>query len=118
VGGIAHYGNSIGVPTVGGEVSFAAPYGENPLVNAMAVGLIDSDRIVRARATGPGNLLILVGADTGRDGIHGCSGLASRELTETPDDQRPTVQVGNPFLEKLLIEACLELHASGKIVAM
>ncbi|HLZ07200.1 MAG TPA: phosphoribosylformylglycinamidine synthase subunit PurL, partial [Chloroflexota bacterium] len=118
VGGIAHYGNSIGVPTVGGEVSFAAAYGENPLVNAMAVGLIESDHITRARATGVGNVLILVGADTGRDGIHGCSGLASRELSETADDQRPTVQVGNPFLEKLLIEACLELHASGKIVGM
>jgi phosphoribosylformylglycinamidine synthase II len=118
VGGIAHYGNSIGVPTVGGEVSFADAYGENPLVNAMAVGLIDARQIVRAQATGLGNLLILVGADTGRDGIHGCSGLASRELSETAEDQRPTVQVGNPFLEKLLIEACLELHQSGKIVGM
>jgi phosphoribosylformylglycinamidine synthase subunit PurL len=118
VGGIAHYGNSIGVPTVGGEISFADSYQENPLVNAMAVGVIRSDRLVRAQATGVGNLLILVGADTGRDGIHGCSGLASRELSETSEDQRPTVQVGNPFLEKLLIEACLELHASGKIVGM
>ena len=118
VGGIAHYGNSIGVPTVGGEVCFADAYAENPLVNAMAVGLIDSNQIVRAQATGLGNLLILVGADTGRDGIHGCSGLASRELSETAEDQRPTVQVGNPFLEKLLIEACLELHQSGKIVGM
>ncbi|HEY8884739.1 MAG TPA: phosphoribosylformylglycinamidine synthase subunit PurL, partial [Chloroflexota bacterium] len=118
IGGIAHYGNSIGVPTVGGEISFADSYQENPLVNAMAVGVIRSDRLVRAQATGVGNLLILVGADTGRDGIHGCSGLASRELSETSEDQRPTVQVGNPFLEKLLIEACLELHASGKIVGM
>src|SRR5438270_3202336 len=118
VGGIAHYGNSIGVPTVGGEINFADSYQENPLVNAMAVGVIQADRVVRAQATGTGNLLILVGADTGRDGIHGCSGLASRELSETSEDQRPTVQVGNPFLEKLLIEACLELHASGKIVGM
>jgi phosphoribosylformylglycinamidine synthase len=118
VGGIAHYGNSIGVPTVGGEVCFADAYQENPLVNAMAVGLIQADKLVRAHATGVGNLLILVGADTGRDGIHGCSGLASRELSETSEDQRPTVQVGNPFLEKLLIEACLELHASGKLVGM
>ncbi|MBX6772405.1 MAG: phosphoribosylformylglycinamidine synthase subunit PurL [Chloroflexi bacterium] len=118
IGGIAHYGNSIGVPTVGGEIGFAEAYRENPLVNAMAVGVIAADQIVRARATGPGNLLLLVGADTGRDGIHGCSGLASRELGEAAEDQRPTVQVGNPFLEKLLIEACLELHRSGQIVAM
>jgi phosphoribosylformylglycinamidine synthase len=118
VAGIAHYGNSIGVPTVGGEVAFADAYIENPLVNAMCVGIIEAGRLVRARATGVGNLLILVGADTGRDGIHGCSGLASRELSETSADQRPTVQVGNPFLEKLLIEACLELHQSGKIVGM
>ncbi len=118
VAGIAHYGNSIGVPTVGGEVAFAAAYQENPLVNAMAVGVIDAKKLVRAKATGVGNLLLLVGADTGRDGIHGCSGLASRELSETAEDQRPTVQVGNPFLEKLLIEACLELHESGAIVGM
>jgi len=118
VAGIAHYGNSIGVPTVGGEVCFASSYGENPLVNAMAVGIIAADKVVRAQASGVGNLLVLVGADTGRDGIHGCSGLASRELSETAEDQRPTVQVGNPFLEKLLIEACLELHQSGKIVGM
>lgn len=118
VAGIAHYGNSLGVPTVGGEVSFAAAYQENPLVNAMAVGVIDARRVVRAEATGVGNLLLLVGADTGRDGIHGCSGLASRELSETAEDQRPTVQVGNPFLEKLLIEACLELHRGGDIVGM
>src|SRR5207237_3544251 len=80
VAGIAHYGNSIGVPTVGGEVCFADAYQENPLVNAMAVGVIEASRVVRAQATGLGNLLILVGADTGRDGIHGCSGLASRAL--------------------------------------
>ncbi|MGH2459268.1 MAG: phosphoribosylformylglycinamidine synthase subunit PurL [Chloroflexota bacterium] len=118
VAGIAHYGNSLGVPTVGGEIAFADAYQENPLVNAMAVGVIAADRVVRARATGAGNLLLLVGADTGRDGIHGCSGLASRELSETSDEQRPTVQVGNPFLEKLLIEACLELHRTGVIVGM
>jgi phosphoribosylformylglycinamidine synthase II len=118
VGGIAHYGNSIGVPTVGGEVCFADAYAENPLVNAMAVGLIEASGLVRAQARGAGNLLILVGADTGRDGIHGCSGLASRELSDSSEDQRPTVQVGNPFLEKLLIEACLELHRRGTIVGM
>ncbi len=118
VAGIAHYGNSLGVPTVGGEIAFADAYQENPLVNAMAVGVIEAGRLVRAQATGVGNLLLLVGADTGRDGIHGCSGLASRELSETSDEQRPTVQVGNPFLEKLLIEACLELHRTGVIVGM
>ncbi|HVC32090.1 MAG TPA: phosphoribosylformylglycinamidine synthase subunit PurL [Chloroflexota bacterium] len=118
VAGIAHYGNSLGVPTVGGEVAFADAYQENPLVNAMAVGVIEADQVVNAQATGAGNLVLLVGADTGRDGIHGCSGLASRELSDTSDDQRPTVQVGNPFLEKLLIEACLELQQTGFIVGM
>ncbi len=118
VGGISFYGNCIGVPTVGGEVYFEPAYADNPLVNAMAVGLIASDKIVRSRANLPGAALLLVGADTGRDGIHGCSGLASRELSESSEEQRPTVQVGNPFLEKLLIEACLELHRSGKLIAM
>lgn len=118
VGGISFYGNCIGVPTVGGEIYFEDAYSENPLVNAMAVGLIEKDRIVRSRVDLPGAALLLVGADTGRDGIHGASGLASRELSDSTVDQRPTVQVGNPFLEKLLIEACLDLHRTGKLVAM
>ena len=114
VAGISAYGNCIGVPTVGGDVAFAPCYGGNPLVNAMAVGLLRHDQIVRARASGAGNALILVGSDTGRDGIHGASGLASRELSQEREGQRPTVQVGNPFMEKLLIEACLELLASER----
>ena len=108
VAGIGGYGNCLGIPTVGGEVSFAPSYSGNPLVNAMCVGLARTDRLVRARADGPGNLLILVGADTGRDGIHGAT-FASVELDETSEERRPAVQVGNPFLEKLLMEACLEL---------
>jgi len=107
VHGISSYGNCIGVPTVGGDIAFASCYNGNPVVNAMAVGVMPHARITRARASGIGSALILVGSDTGRDGIHGASGLASRELSEEREDQRPTVQVGNPFLEKLLIEACL-----------
>ena len=114
VTGISSYGNCIGVPTVGGDVNFASCYSGNPLVNAMAVGLLRHDEIVRATASGAGNALILVGSDTGRDGIHGASGLASRELSDERADQRPTVQVGNPFMEKLLIEACLELLTTGR----
>ena len=114
VAGISAYGNCIGVPTVAGDVNFAPSYSGNPLVNAMAVGLLRHEQLVRATASGSGNALILVGADTGRDGIHGASGLASRELSEARADQRPTVQAGNPFLEKLLIEACLELLASAR----
>ncbi len=118
VGGIAAYGNCIGVPTVGGEVYFDERYSNNPLVNAMCVGLLRKDQIVRAQASGVGNVLMLVGADTGRDGIHGCSGLASRELSDETAEQRPTVQVGNPFLEKCLIEACLELLNTDYVVGM
>lgn len=118
VGGIAWYGNCIGVPTVGGEVCFDPSYSNNPLVNAMCVGLIHIKDIIKAIASGPGNVLVLVGADTGRDGIHGCSGLASRELSDETAEQRPTVQVGNPFLEKCLIEACLELLQTDIIVGM
>jgi phosphoribosylformylglycinamidine synthase II len=114
VGGISAYGNCIGVPTVGGDVAFAPCYAGNPLVNVMAVGLLRHEQLIRARASGVGNALMLVGSDTGRDGIHGCSGLASRELSEEREGQRPTVQVGNPFLEKLLIEACLELLTEGR----
>ncbi len=108
VAGIGGYGNCLGIPTVGGEVSFSPSYSGNPLVNAMCVGVARIDRLVKARADGPGNLLMLVGADTGRDGIHGAT-FASVELDETSEERRPAVQVGNPFLEKLLMEACLEL---------
>ncbi len=107
VAGISGYGNCIGVPDVGGEVVFSESYSGNPLVNAMCIGLVRRDEIVRSTTGGPGNLLMLVGADTGRDGIHGASGLASRTF-EDDRELRPTVQVGNPFLEKVLIEACLE----------
>ncbi len=117
IGGIASYGNCLGIPDVGGEVSFAKCYSDNPLVNCMCVGLAESRRLVRARAHGAGNLLMLVGADTGRDGLHGASGLASRTFEEERE-LRSTVQVGNPFLEKLLIEACLELVDSEGIVGM
>ena len=108
VAGIGGYGNCIGIPTVGGEVSFSASYSGNPLVNAMCVGIGRIDKLVRARADGPGNLLLLVGADTGRDGIHGAT-FASVQLDESSEERRPAVQVGNPFLEKLLMEACLQL---------
>ena len=108
VGGISWYGNCIGVPNVAGEISFDSSYGQNPLVNAMCVGVLSPERLVRAQASTPGGLLLLVGADTGRDGIHGASGLASRTFLGERE-QRPAVQVGNPFLEKVLIEACLEV---------
>jgi phosphoribosylformylglycinamidine synthase len=108
VGGIGGYGNCLGVPTVGGEIAFEESYSGNPLVNAMCVGIARVDKLQRARADGPGNLLMLVGADTGRDGIHGAT-FASVELDERSEERRPAVQVGNPFLEKLLMEACLEL---------
>ncbi|MGB2695959.1 MAG: phosphoribosylformylglycinamidine synthase subunit PurL, partial [Dehalococcoidia bacterium] len=108
VGGIGGYGNCLGVPTVGGEVAFDESYAGNPLVNAMCVGVARIDKLLRARADGPGNLLMLVGADTGRDGIHGAT-FASVELDERSEERRPAVQVGNPFMEKLLMEACVEL---------
>ena len=117
VGGIGDYGNCFGVPTVGGEIYFEDCYTENPLVNAMSVGLIRIDRLTSSRAEGPGNLVMLVGADTGRDGIHGAT-FASVELDEASEDRRPAVQVGNPFLEKLLMEACLELIDQELVVAM
>ncbi|HWO73600.1 MAG TPA: phosphoribosylformylglycinamidine synthase subunit PurL [Dehalococcoidia bacterium] len=109
VGGIGGYGNCLGVPTVGGEVSFSESYNGNPLVNAMCVGIARSDKLLRAVAAGAGNPIILVGADTGRDGIGGANVLASRTFEEGSEELRPTVQVGNPFLEKLLMEACVEL---------
>ena len=117
VSGISSYGNCIGVPNVGGEVLFAGPYEGNPLVNALCVGVAPADGLVRAAAGTPGNLLVLVGAETGRDGIHGASGLASRSFEEERE-QRPAVQVGNPFLEKVLIEACLEVARAGLIEGM
>jgi phosphoribosylformylglycinamidine synthase II len=115
VGGIGHYGNCIGVPTVGGEVYFDAAYQANPLVNAMCVGVVPKDRIISARASGVGNPVLLVGASTGRDGIQGAT-FAS--VTDPNATQRSAVQVGNPFLEKLLLEACLELRDTGWIVGL
>jgi len=117
VAGIAGYGNCLGLPTVGGEVYFDEAYSGNPLVNAMCVGIVPTDKIVPARASGVGNPVLLVGADTGRDGIHGAT-FASVELNEASEERRPAVQVGNPFTEKLLIEACLTLRDSGWIVGM
>ena len=117
VAGISWYGNCIGVPNLGGETIFSTAYSQNPLVNAMCVGLIEKDKLVRSAAGGEGNLLLLVGADTGRDGIHGASGLASRTF-EDDRELRPTVQVGNAFLKKLLIEACLEVAATGLLEGM
>lgn len=117
VAGIAGYGNCMGIPTVGGEVYFEEPYEGNPLVNAMCVGLVKTDRIVKGIARGEGNLIIYVGSATGRDGIHGAS-FASRELTEESYEDRPSVQVGDPFMEKLLLEACLELLETDYVIGM
>ncbi len=117
VAGIAGYGNCIGIPTVGGEVNFDPTYEGNPLVNAMCVGLIDHDKIQKGVAKGIGNPVIYVGASTGRDGIHGAT-FASEELNEESEKKRPAVQVGDPFMEKLLLEACLELIASGAVVGI
>jgi phosphoribosylformylglycinamidine synthase len=116
VAGIAHYGNCVGVPTVGGEVAFDSSYSGNPLVNAMALGLMETEEIVRSGASGVGNPVVYVGSTTGRDGMGGAS-FASAELTEASLDDRPAVQVGDPFLEKGLIEACLEAFQSGDVVA-
>ena len=118
VSGIGHYGNSIGVPTVGGEVYFEAPYEQNCLVNAMALGLAEADRMIRSAAAGVGNVLVLFGASTGRDGIGGASVLASAELGEADEDKRPTVQVGDPFEEKKLLECSLELLERGLLVSL
>jgi phosphoribosylformylglycinamidine synthase len=117
VAGIGGYGNCIGIPTVGGEVYFDDCYANNPLVNAMCIGLVRIDRLMRARAEGTGNSLMLVGADTGRDGIHGAS-FASLELDESSSERRPAVQVGNPFLEKCLLEACMDLTLTDAVVAI
>ncbi len=118
VSGIGHYGNSIGVPTVGGEVYFEGPYEQSCLVNAMALGLCERERLVRSAATGPGNVIVLFGASTGRDGIGGASVLASAELGEADDSKRPTVQVGDPFEEKKLLECSLELLERGLLVSL
>ncbi len=117
VGGIAHYGNCFGVPTVGGECVFEACYNGNPLVNVFALGVFRHDEIFFGRATGIGNPVIYVGAKTGRDGIHGAS-MASAVFTEESKEKRPNVQVGDPFMEKLLLEACLEAMHTGAVVGI
>ncbi len=116
--GIAHYGNCFGVATVGGEVAFEPCYSSNPLVNALALGIAKKEELFFARARGAGNPVIYAGAKTGRDGIHGASLLASAEFTEESQQKRPNVQVGDPFLEKLLLEACLEAMQTGAVVAI
>jgi phosphoribosylformylglycinamidine synthase subunit PurL len=117
VAGIAHYGNAFGVPTVGGEVAFDDAYALNPLVNAFALGLVRQDQIFFGKASGIGNPVLYVGARTGRDGIHGAT-MASAEFDEAAMEKRPTVQVGDPFLEKLLLEACLEAMRSGAVAGI
>jgi phosphoribosylformylglycinamidine synthase subunit PurL len=117
VSGIGGYGNCVGVPTVGGEVNFHPAYDGNILVNAMTVGIADTDKIFYSAASGVGNPIVYVGSKTGRDGIHGAT-MASADFSEDSEEKRPTVQVGDPFTEKLLIEACLELMASDAIVAI
>lgn len=118
VSGISHYGNCFGVPTVGGEVYFDDCYKDNPLVNAMAAGIVKADQTASAGAKGPGNPVFIVGSSTGRDGIHGASLLASREFDAETENMRPTVQVGDPFQEKLLVETTLELIQSGVVVGI
>src|SRR5579884_3440856 len=117
VAGIGGYGNCVGVPTVGGEVNFDAAYDGNILVNAMTVGIAKTDKIFYSAASGIGNPIVYVGSKTGRDGIHGAT-MASADFGEDSEEKRPTVQVGDPFTEKLLIEACLELMATDAIVAI
>ncbi len=118
VAGIGHYGNSIGVPTVGGEVYFEPPYEHNCLVNAMCVGLAENEAMIRSAAAGAGNLIVLIGASTGRDGIGGASVLASAELEAGDDAKRPSVQIGDPFEESKLLECCLELLERGLLVSL
>ena len=117
VAGVGGYGNCIGVPTVGGELYFDEAYTGNCLVNVMCVGVVEHGKLMRAAAAGPGNAVLLVGADTGRDGIHGAS-FASVRLDSSSEQRRPAVQVGNPFLEKCLMEACLELAGDPRVIAM
>src|SRR5579862_8841346 len=118
VGGIGGYGNCVGVPTVGGEVMFDSAYNDNILVNAFCLGLARKGELQSARAKGAGNPVLYVGSATGRDGIHGASLLASAEFDESSEHKRPTVQVGDPFTEKLLIEACLEAVKTGAVAAL
>lgn len=118
VSGISSYGNCIGVPTVGGEIYFDPCYNGNILVNVFCLGLIKTDKIFRGKAAGVGNAVIYVGSKTGRDGIHGASLLASSEFDETTEEKRPTVQVGDPFTEKLLLEACLEIMKHSWVVGV
>jgi phosphoribosylformylglycinamidine synthase II len=118
VAGIGHYGNSIGVPTVGGEIAFEPPYEHNCLINAMCVGLAETGSMIRSAAAGPGNLLVLIGASTGRDGIGGASVLASAELEAGDDAKRPSVQIGDPFEESKLLECCLELLERDLLVSL
>src|SRR3954453_13015979 len=117
VAGIGGYGNCMGVPTVGGEVNFHRSYNGNILVNAMCVGLARADRIFKSAAKGAGNPVVYIGSKTGRDGIHGAT-MASAEFSEDSEEKRPSVQVGDPFTEKLLLEACLELMETDAIVAI
>jgi phosphoribosylformylglycinamidine synthase subunit PurL len=117
VSGVASYGNCFGVPNLGGETKFEPCYSGNPLVNAFALGLVRKDEIFYARASGEGNPVIYVGAKTGRDGIHGAT-MASEEFSEASEAKRPNVQVGDPFLEKLLLEACLEAMKTGAIIGI
>src|SRR3954464_6281525 len=118
VSGISGYGNSVGVPTVGGECVFDETYRDNPLVNVLCLGVLPHDRLVLAKATGAGNLAVLLGSSTGRDGIGGVSVLASAGFDEGSEDKRPAVQVGDPFEEKRLIEACLALLDAGLVVGI
>src|SRR5439155_1352917 len=118
VSGISSYGNSVGVPTVGGETVFDACYAENPLVNVMCVGVMPRERLVLGRASGEGNLAVLLGSTTGRDGIGGVSVLASAGFGDDDSAKRPSVQVGDPFEEKRLIEACLALYDAGLVVGI
>src|SRR5215475_3336303 len=117
VGGVASYGNCFGVPNLGGETKFEPCYSSNPLVNAFALGLVRKNEIFYARAAGQGNPVIYVGAKTGRDGIHGAT-MASEEFSQASEAKRPNVQVGDPFLEKLLLEACLEVMQTGAVVGI
>ncbi len=117
VRGVGGYGNAVGVPTVGGEVEFAPAYSGNPLVNAMCVGLIRTEDLIRSRATGEGNLVVLLGSKTGRDGIHGAT-FASDELSEESEAKRSNVQVGDPFCEKMLVECCLKLLDEDLLVSL
>ncbi len=118
VAGIGHYGNSVGVPTVGGEIYFEPSYEQNCLINAMCLGIAPHERLIRSAAAGPGNVLVLLGALTGRDGIGGASVLASAELGEGDAAKRPSVQIGDPFTEKKLLECCLELLEAELLVSL